>query len=405
MKPADQPLMAGGIRMFGASAWMLGWFLSTAVWGAEVMAIDPQPSAGRSAAVVVADGPLLHTGQLLPGGPFVAPTAPDEQVRQVFSRLEDVLKANHSRPTDVVKLNFYVAHPSVMERIDQELAARYAGPAPPAVSVVQTAFAHGGVMVAVDAVARTASPAPNRVVRAKPSAADRPANTALMPPGPHVYISGQAEKGDGTLADATRQTMRSLIETLRFLELSTADVVHVKAFLTPIADAAAARQAILAAFPEEAAPPLSFVEWISSLPIEIELIASAKPRPGAPRIEYLTPPGMTASPIFARVVRVNVPQRVYTSGLFGRKEPQSAEEVHDLFAELKRIVEAGGSDLRHLAKATYYVSDETVSRLLNEIRPEYYAPDRPPAASKALVAGTGRPGRRITLDMIAVPRE
>lgn len=370
----------------------------------EVRAIEADPAAGRSAAVLVPGGALVHTGQLLPGGPYVTPTPPDEQVRQVFSRLEEVLKAHQSRLADVVKLHIYVAHPSVMEAVDRELATRFAGPTPPAVSVVQTAFGHGGVMVAVDAVARTAAQ-PARVQRAQPSAADRPAVAAIMPAGPQVYISGQAEKGDGTLADATRKTMASLRETLKFLGLSTADVVHIKAFLTPIADVASARLAIIEAFPDEIPPPLSFVEWISSLPIEIELVASAPALADAPPVEYLTPPGMTASPIFARVVRVNVPRRIYVSGLFGRQSPSSPEEVRELFTQLQRIVEAGGSDLQHLAKATYYVADDTVSRLLNEIRPEFYRPERPPAASKAMVRGTGRAGRTITLDMIAIPKQ
>jgi enamine deaminase RidA (YjgF/YER057c/UK114 family) len=227
-----------------------------------------------------------------------------------------------------------------------------------------------------------------------------------MPDGPQVYISGQAEKGDGTLADATRQTMASLVNTLKFLDLSTADVVHVKVFLTPISDVPTVRKEIIAAFEGEAAPPISYVEWESSTPIEIELIASAKPPAGTvPRMEFLTPPELKASPVFARVVRVNVPQRIYISGLFGTKEPSSADEVRDLFATLQRVTEAAGSDLQHLAKATYYVSDDGVSKLLNDLRPEFYDPNRPPAASKAKVFGTARGGRTITLDMIAAPKE
>ena len=62
-----------------------------------------------------------------------------------------------------------------------------------------------------------------------------------------------------------------------------------------------------------------------------------------------------------------------------------------------------GSDLRHLVKATYYVADDNTSRLLNELRPEYLEDGRAPAASKAMVPGTGSDGRTITLDMIAVP--
>jgi len=41
---------------------------------------------------------------------------------------------------------------------------------------------------------------------------------------------------------------------------------------------------------------------------------------------------------------------------------------------------------------------------LNELRPLYYDPKRPPAASKAQVSGIGWPNRSITMDLIAVPK-
>jgi hypothetical protein len=55
-------------------------------------------------------------------------------------------------------------------------------------------------------------------------------------------------------------------------------------------------------------------------------------------------------------------------------------------------------------KATYYISTDEASAKLNQLRPRFYDPQRPPGASKAPVAGTGRAGKTITLDMIAVPR-
>ncbi len=114
---------------------------------------------------------------------------------------------------------------------------------------------------------------------------------------------------------------------------------------------------------------------------------------------------MKASPVYARVTRINQPGQIFVSGLFGKTEmPSSADEVRDIFATLKRVTEAAGSDLQHLAKATYYVADDDVSTRLNEIRPGFYDPARPPAASKAMITGTGQPGRTLTLDMIAVPK-
>jgi enamine deaminase RidA (YjgF/YER057c/UK114 family) len=78
-------------------------------------------------------------------------------------------------------------------------------------------------------------------------------------------------------------------------------------------------------------------------------------------------------------------------------------EVTDVFAALERVLRAGGSDMRHLVKATYCVSADDSSVALNALRPRYYDPARPPAASKAAVAGVGQSGRGLLIDMIAVP--
>jgi hypothetical protein len=59
--------------------------------------------------------------------------------------------------------------------------------------------------------------------------------------------------------------------------------------------------------------------------------------------------------------------------------------------------------MRHLVKATYYVSDEDASKQLNALRSKYYDPRRPPAASKAMVPGIGVAQRSISIDMIAIP--
>jgi enamine deaminase RidA (YjgF/YER057c/UK114 family) len=74
-----------------------------------------------------------------------------------------------------------------------------------------------------------------------------------------------------------------------------------------------------------------------------------------------------------------------------------------VFAKLERILQQSGSDLRHLVKATYYVSADAASTKLNELRPNYYDPARPPAASKAVVESVGHAGLGLSMDMIAVP--
>ena len=83
----------------------------------------------------------------------------------------------------------------------------------------------------------------------------------------------------------------------------------------------------------------------------------------------------------------------------------AAGQVREIFQSLGSVLQKTGSDFEHLAKATYYVSDNEASNKLNDIRPEFYNPRRPPAASKAKVKGVGLPGRTVTLDMIAVTKD
>lgn len=367
----------------------------------EPKSIEGNPKTGQAQAVVSEWGYLVHTGQIFPTGPRIAPTPPEDQVNDVFQQLDRVLP-----PKQLVKLNVYVHEPSVTALVTKQLVKRYSGNYQPAVSFVQTALPGGGVVVGLDAVGEVLTPPSEGMVRREtPIVKGQPSPRAHLPPYGVAYISGQAEKGDGTLADATRKTMESLFNTLKFLQCQPSDVVHIKAFLTPMKDSAVAVKEIVAAFGEDVAPPVSLVEWKSTLPIEIEMVVSTRRKADAPRIEFLTPPEMKASPVFARVTRINQPGQIFVGGLFGKTDkPSSADEVRDVFAMLKHVTESAGSDLQHLAKATYYVADDEISAKLNEVRPEFYDPDRPPAASKAIVTGTGFLGRTLTLDMIAVPK-
>ncbi|MEO6811516.1 MAG: RidA family protein, partial [Isosphaeraceae bacterium] len=119
--------------------------------------------------------------------------------------------------------------------------------------------------------------------------------------------------------------------------------------------------------------------------------------------EFLTPPELKPSPVYSRIVRVNRGDLIYVSGLTGPDGADGKAQTEAIFGTLKEILSRAGSDFRHMVKATYYVADDPASRALNDLRPKYYDPARPPAASKAVVAGVGLPGRTITLDMIAVP--
>jgi enamine deaminase RidA (YjgF/YER057c/UK114 family) len=369
--------------------------------------IGKEPTFGGAQAVVVEDVALLHTSQMLSldfDGKLVGVNA-GEQASMILSHIRKLTSRPDSRDVSrLVKLNVYVPSDAVANEVRQVLTTQLRNQPLPAISLVQTRLHRSGALVTMDAVVAThrsdQHPLSEVVINDWHGH-----KTAILPRGPRLYVSGQAEKGID-IADATAKTLQSLKQTLRHLGSELKDVAQVKCFLTPMADVARVEAEVAKFFAPLPVPPCVFVEWQSTLPIEIELVAATRPKAGdQPPLEFLTPPGMTASPVFCRVVRINSPRTVFVSGLWSREAGDGAAQVNDVFAQLQEILKASGSDLKHLAKATYYVSDNDASTKLNELRPKFYDPQRPPAASKAQVFGVGVANRSLTLDMIAVPNE
>lgn len=386
-------------------------FLAYLALSASVAAVDalpgyiePDDATGSSAAVVIGDWPLVHTGQVPAAGSGSSDADEAAQVQRVLEQLDLTLQAAGSDLDHAVKLNYYVARTEVVEVVLAAMASRFSGQHKPAVSFVETPL-YDGLLVAADAIATT-SLKPGSVQH---GTSDGTGSYSVTPSGTRLYIAGQAERSE-SLAEATRKTLGSLRKTLQFLGGRDRDVVQLKAFLMPTTDVDVVQREIEAFYGDLPTPPTVFVEWQSgaTVPIEIEMIAWGGRHKSGDAVEFLTPPDMTSSPVFSRVARVNQTRSIYVSGLYGLAsdtpdDPASGErEVNAVFKSLDSILRRAGSDLRHLVKATYYVSTDAASSKLNELRPNYYDPKRPPSASKARVAGVGRARRGLSIDMIAV---
>lgn len=354
--------------------------------------------AGLSQAVRVSGARLIHTTQLLPR----SGTDTSSQFTDLMKQLTAIQNTFHTTARDVVKLNIYLARASDRDAVAKSVATSSAGELP-AVCYVATPLPNGA-KCALDAVFAAGEDGG----KFRLQTFSRPGSRALLakelPRGDVVYVSGQAEAGD--LATATRGTLSGLLRTLKAMNLDRANIVQIKCFLQPMSQRDVAHRELVKFVEEQPLPPVSYVEWIAgSRPIEIELIASAPETKSDNPVSYFTPPWMKSSPVFSRVARIHGDDRIYISGLSAGESNLTGEaEVRSVFGSLEKALEAAGSDLKHLAKATYYVSNDDASGALNRLRPTYYDPNRPPAASKAKVANVGIAGRHLTLDMIAAPK-
>jgi enamine deaminase RidA (YjgF/YER057c/UK114 family) len=391
---------------FTALAAFQGTMLSSAA-GDEMRLIQPDREQGMSAAVVVNDCALIHTGQVFavsgssPSGDISA----FEQTTRVLDLLNQQLQHAGSGLNRCVKLNFYLRSNTALAEVRKALAVRFSQDHQPAVSFVTTPLPHDACLVAADAVCTTAETVAQQV--------QITGDLAVVPAGSRIYIAGQAEQSE-SLSEATRRTLQSLSNTMKFLGRQDADIAQLKAFVMPMADHTVVAAEVKKFFGDASAPPLVMVEWQSSAntPVEIELVGWGGAAGSGPEISYATPPGMTTSPVYSRVATIRGTSSIYVSGIYADEltsgmlnDPQQGErEVKQSFATLQQILSQAGGDLRHLVKATYYVTSDAAANLkLNELRPQYYDPKRPPAASKAIVSGVGADGRGITMDMIAIP--
>jgi enamine deaminase RidA (YjgF/YER057c/UK114 family) len=359
--------------------------------------------SGTSIVVRVRDAALAYTTQLFPDATDSVDAA--TQVSSLLAELDEVLRNGDVTRGSVVKLNVYVRDSTVRAAFLKQLSL-WAPDAQPAVAFVATPLPDPKAAVALDAVFAvknvTQTGLPYFIPRAGQGSNAGTSQVCVLPPGDVVYVSGQAAAGE--LAEATTETLGGLLKTIEALNLDRSHIVQIKTFMKPMTQAKVVNREIAAFFGKRPVPPVSHVEWLSgSRPIEIELVAWAPHTESAESVSYLTPEWMKSSPVFSRVARIHGNDRIYVSGLEATSAGDGESQVRSLFVSLEGALTAAGSDLRHLAKATYYVSDADVSGQLNALRPAFYNPERPPAASKAMVADVGTAERTISVDMIAAP--
>lgn len=368
-----------------------------------------QVASGAAEAVIVDAGRLVHTALLLPTLDGPRDDSADEvsrQVTDVLAQLETVLRAAGTTMDDIVRLHVYVSDAAVTPVVDRALAQRFAEGHRPALTLVESRPARDGARVAMDAVAATSRAVPRGrparlVVDGVPSLAGAGAHVAIQPDGPFVVVSGRAAAGG--FDEAITGTMNELRADLAGVGLDMSHVVQVKSFLNDMTRADDLQRGVARAF-DGTAPPQVVTEWTgASVPAEIELVA-VSPAIGAPTTGPEAAVVAFVEPIasrYSRVARVMSGRPVYVSGLSGASA-DPATQVDEIFAALQRVAASAGSDMRHLVKATYYVSDTAADQRINVVRPSFYASDSPPAASKISVRGLGRPGPGATIDMIMV---
>ncbi|MDF1741727.1 MAG: RidA family protein [Verrucomicrobiales bacterium] len=358
---------------------------------AEELSYSHFEGSQETASVSVKRGGLVHT-RLFNAAPM---DSKERAVADLVGQIAGVARAFDSSIEMVAKLNLYSASSDSNDQagIRKAIASHWPAGKQPAITLIPSAIP-GDALLAGDAVIAVPSQSSEVEIFER--------DAALMPATRDIiYVSGRAASGE--LAPATAGTMTQLFDVLGHLGSNPKDVVQVKAFIQPIDKWEIVEAEIEKSFGGNP-PPVVYVEWISSSrSTEIELIAAAPDQLGDKgTISYFTPPEDKRSPVYSRVARVHSDRVIYLSGHHGAGSESDAKA---LYAQLKRTATAAGTDLRHFAKATYYVTTPEASASLNTVRPRHYDPERPPAASKVMIRSLDQEYTQLLIDMVAAPVE
>ena len=349
--------------------------------------------------------PLVFTGQVFPEAEKsgAIPDALEDQLALAWKRLETILEKAGSKKGKIVRIGICIAQEDDASPARVFVRQQFSKDWLPAITTVVTPLPYPKSRVAFDAVAYLeGQPEDVRLVRLSDDP-NAPHDAAVCPQGGLVFFSGQPDKNP--LPRAVENAMKALFETAQNLHVEKKDILQIRVFLQPMSEAPAVLSELRKAFPEGAMPPVIFVEWIASAPVEIEMIARlpAQADLGGDVVRFYNPPGVKPSATFSRVTLVRTDRFIFFPALLSRKDGSGAEQVDDIFAQLIEGLKVVGSDIRHLLKATYYVVDKEASDAVDDVRKKLYDPQRPPAASKVTIHGVGQAGRTVSVDMIAAP--
>ena len=103
------------------------------------------------------------------------------------------------------------------------------------------------------------------------------------------------------------------------------------------------------------------------------------------------------------MARINRGGTIFIGDLFGTGKCFSRRATSIVIRRLGHLLAKTGSDFKHLAKATYYVTDDDISKAHNAIRPNTSTPTGRRPHRRPSSAARADPACGYNMDMIAVP--
>lgn len=298
----------------------------------------------------------------------------------------DALKTllHSSNGAAVVKIRAFVAGSGDMRRVPAIVSEVFTEKhlAIPAVSVVQSGgLPLGGAQVVLESTA----------------VAKKDVN-----PNGLLFISGQQASSDQPLQPTgplAEKSLASLNEAVKAGGSVAADVLRVTCFATSLD---VADQLFLMAsrqFPQAVTNIIKTQRAPSTTIVECEAVARLM-RPSKGPVEFLSPEGLTQSPLYSQIAAVSAPRLALTGTqvAFGFQET----DAKLAFERLRKALDQLGSSPKNVVMASIYPLSPSIAEQVRKVRFEFFDSAHPPAST--LLPFEGLPGMdaSFALDVAAV---
>src|SRR5262249_39730680 len=242
----------------------------------------------------------------------------------------------------------------------------------PAVSVVQVgALPLEGAQVVIEAIA----------------VAKRETNPLGL-----VFIAGQASPN-------LEKTATDLKTALAGSGSTASDVLQATCLCGSLDAYTAVRETISSAFPRATLDIVQLQRAPNRSLVECEAVARLSHKIAAP-VEFLNPPGLTASPNYSQLALVSAPRLTFTGAQLSYGYQDSDARL--AFQRLAKVLDQGGSSIKDVAVTHLYPLSASLAEQVRRTRFEFFDKARPPAATMQPFEGLPAMEAGFALDVIAI---
>jgi enamine deaminase RidA (YjgF/YER057c/UK114 family) len=354
------------------------------------------------------------------------------QARQCYQNVQWALEAAGGRMQDVLKINTYATHPAWRGALAEVRSEFFAPPYPASTGLVVTSLFKPEARFEIEVIAVAADAARERpLAHVDPPLLHKPPQySQVVRAGDLVFVAGQcayvpgdgAAAGSGVLVGAgdpliqARQCHENVRHALEAAGASMQDVVKINTYSTH----PDWRKVLMDVRTDYFTPPYpaSTGVVVPSLAnpdaiFEVEVIAVVPDASGGAAPQYLDPPTISRSAIYSQVVRAG--NLVFVAGqcahvpsdgaptrdhpLIGVGDP--LVQARQCYQNVQYALEAAGAAPRDVVKLNTYSTHPDYRKILNDARPEFFAPPYP-ASTGVVVSALFKPEALFEVEAIAV---